>query len=445
MEAILKNPTQKTENTIKLNITALSHEGRGIAHKEGKIIFVDGGLPNETLLCRYTKRSRRYDEAAIVEVLEASPLRVNPRCQFFTICGGCQLQHMEDKQQLELKQQTLLEQFKHFGHLQPEELLPPLAGPQWGYRHKARLGVRYVEKKQKLLVGFHEKNGRYLADITQCEILHPKVGLLIKPLTHLIQSLSVYKSIAQIEVAIGEQAVALIFRNLIDLANNDILQLINFAKLHQIQIYLQPNPPQTIHRIYPTHGEENLSYTLLDEPIHLQFHPTDFTQINPFINQQMVKLALTLLELSPSDEVLDLFCGLGNFTLPIAKYCLHATGVEGSTEMVERATDNAKRNQINNTQFFKADLASTQINGQWLERKYHKILLDPPRVGALDIIRHFPRWKAERIVYISCNPATLARDAGELINQGYRLAKAGTIDMFPQTKHVESIALFLKG
>jgi 23S rRNA (uracil1939-C5)-methyltransferase len=430
-------------NHLEITIESLSHEGRGIAHHDGKIIFVDGALPQEIVIAELSKRHPRYDEARVVEIKQASPYRVEPRCQHFAICGGCDLQHLHPEQQIILKQQTLLEQFKHFGNLQPEIILPPLRGPAWEYRHKARLAVKYVTKKQKLLIGFHEKNGRFIADLSRCEVLHPKAGLLIEPLRELIAGLKIYNQLAQIEVAIDDHNIALILRHLVDLPESDKENILSFAQLHNIHLYLQPNKPQLIQRIWPITGEESLSYH--NDGIDFKFHPTDFTQINPSINRQMIELTLTLLELNDKDNVLDLFCGLGNFTLPIAKRCNKVTGIEGDKNMVERAKQNAIENAIINAEFYVSNLFEPTPDVKWMQQSYNKVVLDPPRTGAFEIIQQISQWRPSTIVYVSCNPSTLARDAGELVHgQGYRLVKTGVMDMFPHTKHVESIALFIR-
>lgn len=427
---------------MEITIEKLSHDGRGIAHLDGKTIFVENALPGETVVIEIFRKHRRYAEAKIINIIQASPERVTPPCEHFTMCGGCQLQHMHPDAQIALKEKTLLEQLQHFAKTQPKIVLPALRGPTLGYRHKARLGVRYVIKKEALFVGFREKNGRYLADIKQCEVLQPKVGLLISPLKILIRSLDAYQHIAQIEVAIGDKETALIFRHLIDLSDKDKQLLIDFAKAHQIQIYLYPNPPQKIHKLWPEDNNEFLTYTYGD--ITYYFYPLDFTQINPVINQQMLQRALELLELNNEDKVLDLFCGLGNFTLPIAKQCHHVTGIEGSSEMIERAKYNAGKNNITNAEFHVANLAEPNPHVIWAKQNYDKVLLDPPRTGALEIIPLFKQWNPKRIVYVSCNPATLARDVGEFVKLGYQLQSAGVMDMFPHTSHVESIALLTR-
>lgn len=425
-------------------ILSLSHDGRGIAEINGKKIFIENALPGEEVTFVYTKRHGRYDEGKAIDILTPSPARVEPLCPHFSICGGCALQHISAPGQLQLKQDMLLEQLRHFGGAQPAEILPPLTANSWGYRHKARLGVKYVHKKAAVLVGFREKNGRFLADLRRCEVLHPKIGHLIENLKILIKDLHAYQSIPQIEVAAGDDAGALIFRHLAPLNNEDINRLIAFGQQHDIDIYLQPNKPENLRLIWPPDKPQRLTYQLPAYALTFAFHPTDFTQINPAINRQMIERALNLLEVNANDIILDLFCGLGNFTLPLAKYAGKVTGVEGSAAMIARAQENAERNNIHNVEFFVANLAESVNHAPWLKQNYNKILLDPPRTGALEIIKQLAELAAEKILYVSCNPATLARDAKELIAQGYKLTQAGIMDMFPHTQHVEAIALFIK-
>lgn len=430
------------DNTV-VNIKGLSHEGRGIAQIDGKTVFIENALPNEVIEIELTKKHSRYNEARVINIIEASPDRVEPKCSHFHICGGCQLQHMDINAQILLKQKTLLEQLKYTGHVEPEEILTPLHSPSWGYRYKGRLSVKYVEKKQKLLLGFHEKNGRFVADLNHCDVLHPKIGFSIELLREFILSLSIFRQLPQIEIACDDTHCALIFRCLKDLSEQDKKCFIQFGQEHNFWIYIEPNKPEKLTKLWP---ENNLSLSYLFEDIKFDFHPKDFTQINPAINQQMVKLALELLSLETNDQALDLFCGLGNFTLPIAQHCKHVTGIEGDKNMILRAQHNAKQNQILNTDFYSANLFEPEkINSSWSEKKYDKILLDPPRTGAIEILPFMKKWKPKSIVYVSCNPATLARDAGELVHKyGYCLKKAGIMDMFPHTKHIESIILFTK-
>jgi 23S rRNA (uracil1939-C5)-methyltransferase len=430
---------------IDVAIHSLSHDGRGIATINGKTTFVHGALIGETVTCKVTQQHRRYNEGIATEIKIAAPERITAACPHFGICGGCSMQHMNIANQIQFKQQTLLEQLQHFGKVIPESLLEPITGQAWGYRRKARLGVRYVIKKNKLLVGFREKFSNYLADIQSCLVLHPSVGMRITMLAELITSLNQYEHIAQIEVAVGDDATALVFRHLTPLPESDYAKLYEFGKATGLHIYLQPNPPEKIRKLWPEDNNEYLIYALPDYNIIMQFHPLDFTQVNSEINLLMLKQALKLLAPEPEDTILDLFCGLGNFTLPIARYAKQVVGVEGSDVMVKRAEENARSNQIYNTKFYAANLMEPPKEAPWMQQCYDKILLDPPRLGAKEIITHFSTFSAKKIVYVSCNPATLARDAGELVyTHGYKLKQIGVINMFAHTSHIEAIALFEK-
>lgn len=429
-----------------VEITGLTHEGRGIAHIDKKPVFIDQGLPGELAEIEITQKNSKYCLAKITTLLKASPQRISPKCQHFSLCGGCQLQHLSNEDQLALKKNNLLEQLKHIGKIDINtvEHLPSLTASPWGYRYKARLSVKYVEKKQKLLIGFHEKNGRFIADLTQCEVLHPKIGLNLELLREFILSLSIFKHIPQIEISCDQQHAALIIRHLSDFSENDKNILKNFAKQHDYYIYLQANRPDNLEKIYPENTDE---YDLLysNNDITYQFYPTDFTQINPAINSQMIQQAITLLALSPEDTALDLFCGLGNFSLALAKYCQHVIGIEGDAQMVKRARHNATLNGLNNTEFFTANLFEPDSQSPWLNKPISKILLDPPRSGAFEMLPYIHKLSPKRLVYVSCNPATLARDAGELVNRyGFRVIKLGLMDMFPHTKHIESIMLLTR-
>lgn len=435
---------KQQEADLSVEINRLSHDGRGIAELDGKTTFLQGGLKGESVRFRYLQQRRRFDEGVVTEVLTESQQRVNPICPHFGVCGGCSLQHMGHIKQLMHKEETLLEQLQHFGGVRPQEILPPLAGSNWGYRRKARLGVRYVIKKGRLIVGFRERNGRYLAELTQCPVLHPDVGEKIQELAEMISTLSAYQQIPQIEVAVGENATALVIRHLLPMPDKDYQILEAFAKKYQFWIYLQPGAQDTIKRVFPLKADPLLYYDLPDHQLRMWFHPVDFTQINFELNQQMVNQALTLLDVQPNDSVLDLFCGLGNFTLPIAKKVKQVTGVEGADHMVQRARMNAEHNQINNVDFFRADLTQPGCDARLMNATFDKVLLDPPRTGAIELMPFVLNWQANKILYVSCNPATLARDAGELSRVGYQLKKVGIMDMFPHTSHVESIALFEK-
>lgn len=426
---------------VRAVIENLSHEGRGVTHVGDKVVFVDGALPGEDVSFRYVKCSRRYDEATVVEVHVPSAHRVAPRCRHFGVCGGCALQHLDPARQIEFKQQQLLEQLHHLGRVEPRELLAPLTGPHWGYRRKARLGVKYVRKKGKVLVGFRERSTPYLAELECCEVLHPNVGSRLTQLASLIGGLEAREEIAQIEVAVGDAVTALVFRHLKPLSAQDQATLREYAQAEDIHLYLQPGGPETAHCLWPE--DSRLVYALSDHGVEMEFLPTDFTQVNADINRAMIPHALALLDPQPGDAVLDLFCGLGNFSLPIARRAREVVGVEGEAGLVQRARANAARNSIGNADFHVADLAQDVSHLPWLKQHYDKVLLDPPRSGAIEVLPQLVRLAPQRMVYVSCNPATLARDAGELVNtHGYRLRSAGVMDMFPHTAHVESIALF---
>lgn len=433
-----KLPAEPQHATVE----SLTHDGRGVARVGDKTVFIDGALPEEEVLFRYTRLRSNYDEGVALEVLQASPHRITPACEFFAVCGGCSLQHLASDEQIHLKQSMLLENLGRIGKVKVEEILPPLTGPIWGYRQKARLGVRYVPKKQRVLVGFREKHSAFLADMHSCKILNPLIGEHLDELSNTIGQLSCYKQIAQVEVAIGDEGAALIFRHLVELTEADKQLLISFGQQHDYQIYLQPRGPDSVTLLWP--DTANLSYRIPAYDVTLAFRPNDFTQVNTAINQAMVARALELLEPQSTDQLLELFCGLGNFSLPLARQVKQVVAVEGDAALIERARENASRNAIDNVEYHVANLMEEVSGLPWLrKRHYDKILLDPPRSGALEVLPVIAELKPDRIVYVSCNPATLARDAGILVNDyGYNLVKAGVMDMFPHTTHVESIALF---
>ena len=405
-------------------------------------MFIDGALPGEQVRFSYVRIHRDFDEGRVVEILQPAAQRVAPRCAHFEVCGGCSLQHLDSVAQIAAKQQVLLDNLQRIGKVTAPELLEPLSGPVWGYRRKARLGVKYVRKMGRVLVGFRERHSPYLAELSRCEVLHPSVGERLQAIGELIASLSCYDRIAQIEVAVGDNATALVFRNLAELQTSDRNALTAFGEAHGMHIYMQPGGPDSVQLLWPESAV--LSYRLADYDVELQFEPTDFTQVNAEINRRMIARALALLDTQPEDRVLDLFCGLGNFTLPLARRVREAVGVEGEAGLVRRARANAARNGIENASFHVANLAEDAAGSPWLRgQRYDKILLDPPRTGASVLLPQLARLGAVRMVYVSCNPATLARDANALVHEhGYRLLSAGVMDMFPHTAHVESIALF---
>jgi len=432
------------DSPVECVIEGLTTEGRGLVHINDKAVFVDGALTNEKVLIEYTASTSKFDEAKVLEVIEASADRVKPPCRHAEICGGCSLQHLNPQKQIENKQTALIESLKYIGKVEAAAILPAMTGPVTGYRYKARLGVRYVAKKEKVLVGFREKRSNFLALIDQCEVLHVRVGHKLSALSDLIFDLQARDQIPQIEVAIDDSNVVLVFRHLEPLSESDQIKLISFAKAENFVIMLQPGGPATVTNLWPM-DFDCLSYKLTDQNIEFKFEANDFTQVNPAINQKMINRVLDLMDISADEKVLDLFCGLGNFTLPLAQKAHHVTGIEGNQELVNKAEKNALLNAITNVDFFAVDL-SAKLDGQrWLNQTYDKILLDPPRSGAMEMIHYLGKLGARRIVYVSCQPTTLARDAGALVNEyGYRLLSAGVMDMFPHTAHVESIAVFEK-
>lgn len=445
---LMSRKRQRLPATIQTaDIEKFSHDGRGIARINGKTTFIQGALPGEQVSFQYTVVKSDFDEGKVVSVDSASPSRVEPRCPHYALCGGCSLQHLDEQAQIHEKQALLLEMLQRIGHCEPETILEPLTSASWHYRNKARLSVRYVVKKQAALVGFREKNNpRYITEINQCPVLNAKVDAQISNLRALIESFDDLDTIAQIEVAAGDEDVALIFRNLESLSQADEEKLREFGRKTGFYLYLQPGGADTVRLFYPEGASEFLTYDLPEENIHFQFHPTDFTQVNAGLNRLMVARALELMALTKDDIVLDLFCGLGNFSLPLAKHCSKVIGVEGSDTMVARATMNARANGLTNTAFYCANLEQSDALTMLLPQQFTKLLIDPPRSGALEIVKQIEKLNPKRLVYVSCNPATLARDADILVNhKGYRLKAAGVMDMFPHTAHVESIALFEKG
>jgi len=444
----MKRRRQKLPATpVTATIEKFSHDGRGIARINGKATFIQGGLPMETITFKYTRLARDFDEGKVLSIIEPSPHRVEPHCQHYAFCGGCSLQHLDEQTQIHEKQTLLLDSLARLGHCQPEVVLEPLTSNHLHYRNKARLSVRYLEKKQVAVLGFREKNNpAFITEMKHCSILNARFNAEIDNLRDLIGALDDPSTIAQVELAAGDDDIALIFRNLTKLSVRDEEKITQFAQAANFRIFLQPGGADSVYLLYPREAGDFLTYDLPAEQITFQFHPTDFTQVNAGLNQLMVQRAINLLALRAEDVVLDLFCGLGNFSLPMAKYCSHVVGVEGSDAMVNRAQMNAAANALSNTEFLCANLDSETALIALESYQFNKVLLDPPRAGALELVKQMDKINPQRIVYVSCNPATLARDADILVNQhGYRMLSAGVMDMFPHTSHVESIALFEKG
>jgi 23S rRNA (uracil1939-C5)-methyltransferase len=429
---------------LELRIEDLSHDGRGVGTHEAKRVFVRGVLPGERVLARVTGSKRRYDEAEVLEIMEPSADRIAPRCPNFGTCGACSLQHLDPSRQIEAKQTTLLQNLRRIGKVSPRTVWEPLTGPLWGYRRKARLSVRYVQAKERVLVGFRETYGRFVADMQECHVLDPRVAAQLERLATLVHGLEARQTIPQIEVACGDDTGALVFRHLEPLAERDLRELREFARESGLAVLLQPGGPDSIVALEPEAVE--LTFRLPEFGLELVFGPSDFVQVNAEMNRLMVSRALKLLSPAASDRVLDLFCGLGNFTLPIATLAGEVVGVEGEPALVRKAADNAARNNLAHAHFHAADLAVDPGSAPWLKGGYDSVLIDPPRSGAEFILPHVAASGADRVVYVSCHPASLARDAGILVHEfGFSLQGVGVMDMFPHTGHVESIALFERG
>lgn len=424
-------------------IESLDHEARGIARQDGKAIFVDGALPGETVEYASFRRKPKYEMAHLVQVLKPSVARVQPACPHFGVCGGCAMQHMEPSAQIAAKQRVLEDSLWHIGRVRAESILPPIHGAPWGYRHRARLGVRKLPSRGGMLIGFHEWRSSYIADIRSCAVLPPHVSDLLLPMRELFASLSISDHLPQVEVSVGEHCTALILRILQALTAKDEDLLRAFADRHAVVIYLQPKGPDTAFRFYPVPGPR-LSYTLPEFGLELDFRPTDFTQVNHAVNRVMVRRALRLLAPQAGERIADMFCGLGNFTLPIACSGASVLGIEGSPALVKRGREAAVANGLGDrVEFGVANLFECTEDSLAALGRFDKMLIDPPREGAQELVKALGRQAPPRIVYVSCNPATLARDAGVLCTSGgYRLKAAGIVNMFPHTAHVESIALF---
>lgn len=440
-------PIQEVKTAI---IESLDQEGRGVTHVEGKTIFVDGALPNEKVTFQSIRVKASYEVANVVEILKQSNQRVTPKCPHFGLCGGCKLQHLDFAAQVAAKQRLLESDLWHIGKVKAENMLPPLYGQTWGYRHKARLSVKYVDKKQRVLVGFNEKGTRYVADMNSCEVLVPEVSALIEPLQQVIEQLSIRDKLPQIELAVGEATelgdgpvIVLILRIMDALNSSDEALLKGFADTHAVQIWTQTKGPDTIKPFFPLQGPA-LKYSLPEFDLTYPFNPNEFTQVNPQINRVMIRRAMQLLAPQQHEKIADFFCGIGNFTLPIARSGAQVLGLEGLANLVDRANESAMLNEISNTKFGVADLFKMTSESLSELGRFDKWLVDPPRDGAFELVKSLDETNSpERIVYVSCNPATLARDAGVLVNEkGYVLSAAGVINMFPHTAHVESIALF---
>jgi 23S rRNA (uracil1939-C5)-methyltransferase len=437
-------PTPAAAAEEVATVSGLTHEGEGVV-RGGKTVFVAGALPGERIRLRRTRRHRQHDDGELLEVLEPSPARVAPRCAHFGICGGCVLQHLAAPAQLLAKEAELRGTLERMARITPRRWLAPLTGPVWAYRRRARLGAKFVYRKGRVVVGFRERAAPYVADLSRCEVLAEPVGALLAPLASLLTSLSIREQLPQIEVAVADNVTALTLRVLTEPTGADLSLLREFAAAHAVRLYLQPAGLDSVRPLDAT-AAEPLRYRLADFGIELEFSPTDFIQVNGAVNAALVARALELLELDGDSSVLDLYCGLGNFTLAAATRAASALGVEGDAALIARARGNATRNAIANVAFHQADLAVEPAAGaEWLRRGYSHVLLDPPRAGARAVLAAVARLAPQRLLYISCHPGSLARDLMTLVDEhGFTLEAAGVVDMFAHTAHVESLALLTR-
>ncbi|MEQ1916562.1 MAG: 23S rRNA (uracil(1939)-C(5))-methyltransferase RlmD [Gallionella sp.] len=432
-----------TEN--KVTIESLDQEGRGVAHFDGKVIFIEGALPGEIVSYASYRKKPAFEQAQVTTIFKSAPMRVTPKCKHFGVCGGCSMQHLDARAQVAVKQRILEDGLWHIGKVKAENIMPAIYGQTWGYRERARISVKHVIKKGKTLVGFHEKRSSYVADMQSCEILAPKIAKLLPLLAEMVSQMSIRDQLPQIEVAVGEHVDALVLRIMAPLSHADEALLRSFADLHEVQFWLQTKGPETIVPFYPLDAPA-LSYSLPEFNVTMPFAPSEFTQVNSALNRVMIGRAMRLLDPQPGERIADLFCGLGNFTLPIARSGAQVLGIEGSDALVKRAQQNAASNGLSdNTSFMAMNLFEMTEEGFAKLGHFDKLLIDPPRDGAFELVKSLGGDNApKRIVYVSCNPATLARDAAELVKRGYVLQAAGVMNMFPHTSHVESIAVFVK-
>ncbi|NNF66990.1 MAG: 23S rRNA (uracil(1939)-C(5))-methyltransferase RlmD [Gammaproteobacteria bacterium] len=445
MDLASKNPPARRlrrGDQVKATIEGLTHEGRGVARVNGKVLFVADALAGETALATVVKIRRSHDDARADEIENPSAQRVSPKCEWFGNCGGCSLQHLDAAAQLAAKQDWLLETLQRIGRVEPASVLPSITGPVWGYRRKGRLGVKHVDRKGRVLVGFRERYKPFITDMQGCEVLDPRLARLIVPLQEMIGELTVCRRLPQIEVAAGDDSVVLVMRVLDEPAEEDLVLFRAFEQTHGLTICLQRGGPDTVRRL-DNSAAPALKQELPEFDVTMSFLPTDFVQVNAEINRKMISQVVEKLAPTKEDTVLDLYCGLGNFSLPLARKAGHVVGVEGAEALVSRARDNARENNIGNTEFFAADLDAEPVAPVVLQRKYDLLLLDPPRTGAAAICAIAGKLGVRRIAYVSCHPATLARDTEILTrNNDFVLQAAGVMDMFPHTAHVESLAIF---
>jgi 23S rRNA (uracil1939-C5)-methyltransferase len=440
----MARPRATVSEAVTGRVDALNHDGWGVVRSAGKTVFVAGALPGELVEYRTRRRQRSHDEAELVAVLEAAPDRIEPRCAHYGTCGGCSMQHLAPESQWQVKDAQLRETLRRIGKVEPREWLPPLAGDPWGYRRRARLGARFVHAKGRSLVGFREKMSSFVAEVEQCPVLRPEVGLIVGELSRLVTSLSIPTRIPQIEAAVGDGLTVLVVRVLEPPSAEDREKLLAFERTHAVRILLQAGRPD---RLEPLAGERpSLFYELPDYGLKLAFEPADFIQVNGAMNRLLIDRVIQLLDLDEQSVVLDLFCGLGNFTLPMATRAQRVVGIEGDAGLIARAQANASANGLANAHFHVADLAGAEAVQRCLALAgatgYSHVLVDPPRTGALDVLPALARLAPRRLAYVSCHPGSLARDLGILVTEhGFSLRSAGIVDMFPHTSHVESVAI----
>lgn len=427
----------------QLTIESLDLEGRGVAHVDGRVVFVEGALPFETVLYRPRRAKKNFAVGEVTSIVRESFMRTQPRCAHFGVCGGCSLQHLEAGAQVAVKQRVLEDCLWHIGRVKADSLLPAIYGATWNYRRRARMSARWVEKKGGMLVGFRERHSSFIADMTECHTLPANIAAMLPDLRQMLGRLSIRQKLPQIELASGEQVDALVLRHMEPLTADDLQELRRFADQYGVQWWLQPKGPDTVVPYYPLNAPP-LDYSLPEFNVRLNFKPTEFTQVNFEVNRIMVQRAIQLLDPRPGERIADLFCGLGNFSLPLARTGAQVLGIEGSSALVERAAENAALNGLSHSTEFRA-MDLFQMDEPTFNQLGHldKLLIDPPRDGAAELVKALPEQGLSKIVYVSCNPATLARDAGILVQlKGYRLSAAGVVNMFPHTAHVESMALF---
>lgn len=435
----------RSKGIREANIIDVTLDGRGVADQEGKVVFVPFTITGERVRYERGRKKKNFDEAKLIDVISPSSDRITARCEYFSRCGGCATQHISSQQQLEIKQHSVLETLRRIGNVTPQQVYPPLVHKVWGYRRRARLAVKYVAKKGRALVGFREHAAPYVADMWSCEVLHPNIANLITPLSHLISEFSIKDKVPQVECSVAENATALVFRVLEEPSENDLSMLAQFASTYSVRVYLQTKGLDTVAPLNNQVFDKPLSYSLPPYGVTLEFSPIDFIQVHNEINQKMVQQAITWLQLTPKDKVLDLFCGLGNFSLPVAKQVSEVLGIEGDDGLVDRAFHNAKLNGVTNIHFKKENLFEVDESCEWLAKQWDAVIIDPPRAGAREVIEKLNIISPKKILYVSCHPGTLARDADILVNTlGYQLLKVNVINMFPHTGHVETMALFIK-